>query len=220
MAVSTMPEYAAQVSLAKQARKLLDMIRDANGGHCPASVAGGVPVDAQPQDKTPELQAGAAVESEGSAAGADKMTWQDAQAELEALRLKGEGFTSRRKMGHRIGCSGFLVQKAIDKGPVELQEWATKERGASKLNAAPEVAAVTFDSTPQGRESDPADMLQEDDVNTALAYLLNQAGPDERARINALTPAERRRLAETVYRDPDKEEQIDRQRRAKRLRRD
>jgi len=154
------------------------------------------------------------------AAGGSGMTWQDVQGELEALRLKGERYTSRQKLADKIGCKKFLVQKAIANGPVELQEWASKQRAASRLNVAPELTPAVLDSTPQGREPDPADILGGADVDAAMSYLLDQAGPDERAHINAMSPAEQRQLAETVYRDPDKEEQALRYRRAKRLRRD
>jgi len=190
----------------------------------PATPAAGDQADAQPSDAGPELAAGPAVESKALAAGgggddqdaaAGGMTWQDVQDELDRRRLKGERFTSRRKMAESIGCSPFQIQKAVKKGTIELQQWASKEHGASRLNAAPEAAAVAFENKPQAREPDPADILDANDIDAAMAYLLDQAAPDERARINAMTAAERRRLAEIVYRDPDQEEQILRRRRAK-----
>lgn len=163
--------------------------------------------------------AGAAGELQDAAHGGDGMTWQDVQGELETLRLKGERYTSQQRLADRIGCKKFLVQKAIANGPAELQEWASKQRGASRLNAAPEAAAVAFQNTPQARELDPANIIEDGDIDAAMAYLLDQAGPDERARINAMSPAERRKLAETVYQDPDQEEQALRHRRAAKTRR-
>jgi len=65
-----------------------------------------------------------------------------------------------------------------------------------------------LDTTPQQREGNPADVLEQADVDKAMAYLIDQATPEERARIHAMSPAERRRLAELAYRDPDSEDRI------------
>jgi len=149
------------------------------------------------------------------------MGWQEVQDEAERIRLLGKPFTSYRKMASTIGCNLSVLHNAIDKhGTAELQEWASKQRGPSRLNAAPEVAAVAFENTSQAREPAPADITEDGDVDAAMVYLLDQAGPDERAQINAMTPAQRRRLAETIYRDPEQEEQVLRYRRATKTRRD
>jgi len=149
------------------------------------------------------------------------MTWQEVQRAADMIRIRGEPFTSYRKMASTIGCNLSVLHNAIDKhGTAELQEWASKQRGPSRLNAAPEVAAVAFENMPQTREPDPADITENADVEVAMAYLLDQAGPDARAQINAMSPAQQRLLAETLYQDPDQEEQSLRHRRAKRLRRD
>ena len=150
----------------------------------------------------------------------DAMTWQNVLVELDDRRLRGDKFTSQAKMAEAIGggCKKGQVQKAISKGTAELQEWASKTRGASRKSAAPEMSAIVLGSTPQSRERDPADILEQPDIDAATAYLLEQASPDERGRINAMSPAERRQLAETAYRDPDTEEQA--QRKRKRPRRD
>lgn len=151
---------------------------------------------------------------------AEGQTWQNVQVELDQLRLRGERYTSQRKLAKKIGCKKFLVQKAIANGTADLQEWANRTRAASRLNVAPEAAAVAFDSTPQVREVDPANAIDEDDVDAAMDYLLTQAAPHDRTRINSMPPAERRQLAETAYRDPDTEEQVERHRKAKRSRRE
>ena len=136
-----------------------------------------------------------------------KGKWQTAQAYLEECRQRGEGFTSQDEFAQRIDCSVATVNKAIARGTVELQEWASKQRVASRKNAAPEVAAVVFENAPQTRETDPANMMHDCDADVVLAKLLDQVSPDERARINAMSPAEKRQLAETFNRDADKEEQ-------------
>jgi len=139
----------------------------------------------------------------------------DVQAYLEKCRLRGERFTSQEDFAERIGCVKSTVSVAINEGSVELQEWAKKQRGSSRCNTTPEVAAVVFENTPQAREPDPADNLEDGDVDAAMAYLLEQAGPDERKQIGAMSPDQRRKLAETVFRDPDEQEQVDRHRRRK-----
>jgi len=153
-------------------------------------------------------------------AATDDVTWKGVRNYLEGCRLNGERFTSRAKFGKRIRCSPATVQKAIENGSVELQGWASKQRGESRLNVFPETAAVVFDNTPQGREPSPADILENDDVDVMLARLLDEAQPDERARINAMSPAEQRQLAETAYRDKDLEEQALRHQKAKQTPRD
>lgn len=134
--------------------------------------------------------------------------------------MKGEPFTSQQKMADRIGCKKFLVHKAIKNGSAELKEWASKQRGASRLNASPEEAAVVFENAPQGREPNPMNITEDTDVDVMLAHLMNQAGPGERARINSMSPAEKRQLAETAYRDRNLEEQALRYRLANRSRGD
>lgn len=137
------------------------------------------------------------------------MGWQEAQKEAEKNRLCGKPFTSYNKMAETIGCSSTVLHKAIHThGTVELQEWASKQRGVSRLNATPEVAAVAFKNAPQGRETDPAEILYNCDVDSVLAKLKAEVSPDDWERITKdMTPAELRAIAETAYRDPDKEEQ-------------
>ncbi len=149
------------------------------------------------------------------------MSWRNAKHEAEQIRLNGDPFTSYPKMAKRIGCSRSTLHKAIVTfGTVELQDWASKQRGASRLNAPPEVAAVAIENTPQGREPDPAGIIEDADIDNTLTYLMDEADPNERARINAMDAAQKRRLVELVLRDPDLEEQALRSRKAGRSRRD
>ncbi len=152
--------------------------------------------------------------------GVKGLTWQAVQAELELLRLKGEPYTSEAKLAEKIGCKKFLVNKALKNGPAELQEWATKPRGASRLNASPEASELALELTPQSRENDPAEFVEPEAVDAALEYLLEQATGQERQRIKEMEPSELQELARILFRDPDKEEQVRRHRRAKQSRRD
>ena len=134
------------------------------------------------------------------------------QSDLDDLRLEGAKWTSYERMAGRFCCSPATVHKAVANGTVELQDWASKQRRPSRLNVCPEVADVAFASTPQSREPDPADVIEQLDVDVAMDYLLSQAGPDERDRIKSMSRADQRALAEMAYRDPDQSEQIFRHR--------
>lgn len=139
-----------------------------------------------------------------------KVTWQQAANIMEGCRLNGEPFTSQDKFATRIGCAKATVNKAIH-STVELKDWAEKQV-TSTLNA---VYGPTLKGIASTREADPTDICEDDDVDAMMAYLLDQAEPDERARINEMSPADKRRLAQTAYRDPDGEEQAARYRRPK-----
>jgi len=72
--------------------------------------------------------------------------------------------------------------------------------------------------TPQTREPIPGDTVEDKDVEAMLQRLLEEANPDERARIHAMSFAEKRQLAETAYRDPDLEEQALKHKKRRKLR--
>ena len=149
----------------------------------------------------------------GEGVSESKVRWQDVVGFMEQCRLRGERFTSQKDFAERIGCSKATVNRAIRETP-SLREWASRPK-ASAINAE-SIEGRVLDSMAQRRESDPANILESPDIDAALAYLIDQANPEERARIHEMTPDQRRLLAETAYRDPDSEEQIRRHRRVKR----
>jgi hypothetical protein len=144
--------------------------------------------------------------------------WQEVKDRLEDCRVKGERYTSREDFANRFECSKATVQKAIGKGSAELQQWASKQHSPSRLNMSPEAAAVALKKTPQTREPIPGDTVEDKDVEAMLQRLLEEANPDERARIHAMSFAEKRQLAETAYRDPDLEEQALKHKKRRKLR--
>lgn len=167
-----------------------------------------------------------AVQATTGGGGGGQGSWRGAQAYLEGCRLKGEPFTTQEKMAERVGCSPATINKAIQKGSVELQEWAAKQHTPSRLNVSPEAAAVALETTPQSREPDPGDVAEQYDVDVCMRFLIEQAkrtspeaAADTAARIQAMDPAKQRELAEMTYRDPDKAEQIERRREAEKQRR-
>jgi len=170
------------------------------------------------------LQLIQAVTSEAAGGWKKGVSWKEAQADLEDCRLRGEAYTSRADYAKRLGCAPATIQKAIDRGPVELQEWAARDRGPSRLGMAPEAAAVALKTTPQSREPVPGEAIEEPDVDAALRFLIEQArrkspaaAAETEARIQNMDPTARRSLAEMVYDDPDKAEQAERYRRAEKM---
>ena len=160
---------------------------------------GGRAGKATERDQMPAVINGKTGQPAERTAGA-KVRWQVVASHLEELRLKGEPFTSQPDYAKRLKCSPSTVHKAIQKTP-SLQEWAKLPTSSTLWMKS--LDGVVLDSTPQEREADPTDILEEPDVDKALRYLLAQAGPEERARINAMSPADKRNLAESAYRDPD-----------------
>jgi len=139
----------------------------------------------------------------------NRMSWKDVSMKLLKIMNDGERFSSHSKMAEKIGCSSATVHKAIRR-TTELSQWSEKQHG-SATGMLPLDGIVT-DNIAQSREADPSDSVEPLDIDKAMQYLIENSGTDELAKINAMTPAERRQLAETAYRDPDRTDQIFRHR--------
>lgn len=181
---------------------------DGGDGTFPVWLAPKLPLNADPEPPMTESK-----EAKGQ-------TWQDVLAELERMRLKGEAYTSQAKLATKIGCKKFLVNKALHNGSAELQEWRTKPHGESRLNVSPETSALAIERTAQSREDDPAEFIEQEEVEEVLEYLIKQAGEPQRQHLVQMPPDQRQELAKTLLRDPDKEDQFLRHRKAQRSRRD
>ena len=62
--------------------------------------------------------------------------------------------------------------------------------------------------TPNQRESAPADLRTDDDVERIMSELIQQAEPEQRAELNDKTPEQRRALVQAYQeqcQDPDSE---------------
>ncbi len=138
------------------------------------------------------------------------VTWQQVRELLLDKKNKGEQFTSQAKLAKEIGCSPATINKTIQNTP-DLGEWATKS--SASATGMQTLDGMTLDIVPQHTEPDPGEVIEEEDVDMAMQYLLDQAKPDEKAQINAMNPAERRSLAETAFHDPDKADYIQKWRR-------
>jgi hypothetical protein len=133
------------------------------------------------------------------------MPWQEAAERLERLRAQGEAYTSRREYAKRFVCSSSTIQKAIRETP-SLRPWASRKRKSAPR--AQSLNEVVIDNTPQQHEPDPAGVMEQEDIDRALRYLIEQASPDEKARVLAMPPDQQRKLAKLAYEDPDRGDQI------------
>ena len=140
---------------------------------------------------------------------------QEVREYLDRCRLRGEPWTSLRDVARRIKdeygttCSTATVHKAINEGSIELQEWT--ERPAGPRTMMPFDGAA-LDITADPREPNPADIDEPADIRAVLDFARDMADPEEVARINKMAPSEKRRFAELVCRDPDRDEQVSRYR--------
>jgi len=100
-----------------------------------------------------------------------QVKWQAARDELLKMMRRGDRFTSYEKLAESIGCSPSTMHKAV-KQTAELQPWATKQRGSA--TGMVNLDGCISDSIAQTRESDPSDILEQPDVDRALAYLRKQ----------------------------------------------
>jgi hypothetical protein len=63
-----------------------------------------------------------------------------------------------------------------------------------------------LDNLTQGREIDPSEYLPDDEVDATFARLLGEAPETDRAKLNALNPDERRKVAK-LYLDQKKDDE-------------
>jgi hypothetical protein len=132
--------------------------------------------------------------------------WRNVATELVKKMNRGERFTSQGDLAKQLGCSPSTINKAIRETP-DLRPWAEKQHGSATGMKSIDDGFVA-DNMCQEQVGDPTDIPEPADADKAMQYLMKCADDDEKEHINAMTPAERRRLAETAYHDPDVAEQI------------
>ena len=135
------------------------------------------------------------------------ITWTEVAERLQELRRQGERFTSQADFAKRIGCSPATVNKAISNTP-GIQEWAIRPTSGAPSTVS--LNSVILDNNADGREPDPAELIEDTEVDTMFRHLLEEAKPEERAKLNAMTTEEKRELARTVANDPDASNRISR----------
>ncbi|HYW80447.1 MAG TPA: helix-turn-helix domain-containing protein [Thermoguttaceae bacterium] len=129
------------------------------------------------------------------------LTYQEVAKRLETLQTQGQAFTSQRKLAADLGCSPSTINRAIKETP-SLDLWANPERCSTPR--AISLNPVVTDNVSQRCEHDPSEIVEDADVDRAMRYLLEEAKPEERAKINAMSQDKRRELAMLVANDPDK----------------
>ena len=97
------------------------------------------------------------------------------------------------------------VNKAIKNTP-SLHDWAKPQGNAGPR--AQSLTEVVTDAVSQRREPNPADIVEDEDAEVALRYLIEEAGPEEKARILSMTPEKQHALAILAFKDPDRSDKI------------
>lgn len=156
------------------------------------------PSDPGAIDRAAERVAEKAVEKMGArdtpGIGGTNTNWQEVQGRLLAMRERGEPYTSSRELGKELGCSDGVILKAIKHSPA-LKGWKARSVAPTAAPKATSLDTVARDNIRQTTEpSSDESVLSDDDVDATMARLIDQAGPDERAELNALDDAARRRL--------------------------
>ena len=108
----------------------------------------------------------------------------------------------------RTGCrSTSTVSKAI-KRSTTLNAWQARYTKAKASPRASSLTNVHLDKIGQTREPNPAEEAEANDVDTLFARLIQEAKPDERAKLNLMTSEKRRQLVALVQNDPDRYDRV------------
>jgi hypothetical protein len=125
-----------------------------------------------------------------------KVTWQEVQAQLLSMRDRGERYTNGRDLAERCGCTEGTIRKAIKKSAI-LKGWRIRYRSPSRGIRTQPLSEIVEDQTGQSTEGAPHQVVLDDDVDAMMARLIKQAKPEERSRLEAMSPEARRELART-----------------------
>ena len=144
----------------------------------------------------PAVACAAPTANAGAAAAGNGKTWKDVQGKLLAMMQDNEPYTSIPKLAKRLYCSRSTVHKAIRQSAA-LREW--KPRSVMKSPKERRLTAVDLDSTPTDTPAAAQAAAENERADNMIAYLLQDADPHERARLNAMSPDEKRELARKAY---------------------
>jgi hypothetical protein len=142
------------------------------------------PHPATPQTPEPPPTTSAKVED---------VDWKEIQKRLHEIRQTGQAFSSYRDMAERLRCSIATIAKAVKPDAV-LRKWANPQPKRKQMT--PQVFDLSeqdHDQLPQSTEMDPAEAAAEREVAEREAIwskLLDEATPEDRAKMNAMSQAE------------------------------
>lgn len=169
---------------------------------------------------------GAAATKTGGGAASLDANWRDVQRRLLELYERGERYTSVSRLAKRLGRANATVQKAIkppqssldrldEEARAEARSAARKLAGwqarSARAKGAPRATSindVVTDNAKQTREADPADEAEGADWEVEFARLIQDAQPDERAKLNAMEDEQRKELVAILREDPDNYDRV------------
>ena len=127
-------------------------------------------------------------------------TWQRARKTAEDHCARNP-FPGVKALAKIVGCSSSTMSKAIDRS-AKLRAKLAEHEAQRKSVSARAMGDAAAGSGEQTREPDPIDAASAS-ADDLFRRLLEQAKPSERAKLNAMTPAQRRQLIATIEHDPD-----------------
>ncbi|MCZ6835975.1 MAG: hypothetical protein O7G85_09400 [Planctomycetota bacterium] len=131
-----------------------------------------------------------------------KTDWRDVQRRLMKLYNRGERYTTIVDLAERMECGTTTIHKAI-KDSAKLKGWQARHTKAKGSPRASSMTDFVLDNAEQNREPDPSDVVDFDPADAALAKLLDDATPDERAKIQTMSIEKQYELAHMARSDPD-----------------
>ena len=111
------------------------------------------------------------------------------------MREEGLPFPTIRALAKKWDCSEGLIRKAISKSVV-LKGWQARQKGNQGAPRATRLSDVVLEKCSQTREAQPSDVLPREDVDRVMEYLMREAKPPERERLEAMSFGDRQRLVE------------------------
>lgn len=127
-------------------------------------------------------------------------SWHSVQRQLLELYDRGEPYTSVGDLAKRLGCSKSTVHHAIETSH-KLKGW--QKRHLDARSASPR--ARSLNDVDQDRIEQKSGVDQDHDSDTddiVFARLIQEAEPEERAKLNSMDPEQRRELVALLRDDP------------------
>ena|GEM_PF-4073007 len=131
-------------------------------------------------------------------------SWKEVQKELERY-VKTYRWSSRRALAKTLGCSTGTVGKAV-KASAYLKAREAEHKARARKGREVQMTDAVYDRTRRG--NDPSDTA---DLDAVTNRLLQDAKPEERARINELDAEGRRVLAKAYAAQEEEQTREERQ---------
>lgn len=128
-----------------------------------------------------------------------KASVNDIRTRLESMAGIGEPYTSMQKLAEALKCGKGTVHEAIHSSE-RLKRWADIKPAGAKASGAQRLEGANLENAVSPNAPDPSAFLPEEDIDIVMAKLIDEAGPKERARLNAMTREQRRNLVQEINR--------------------